>query len=185
MKCSLCQTVVEPGTEICPNCTANIIVDESPVAAQGKAKSASSKTEKASEPLSKTTKIIVAVASVLVVGAAGVFGIPKLLNRSSTPENFADPAAVFKYLAVDCALAQPQTGTDAGTGSAYTIVTCGKDYFALTMAKAADATASAAIASAQMPDTYHMYTLANSIIVATTAVSDKLVEAHPELVVVK
>lgn len=186
MKCSLCQTAVEPGTEVCPNCTADIIVDEVPVATHSSG-SNNSKSEKvvSSEPLSKTTKIIVAVASILVIGTALVFGLPKLLNRSSAPETFADPSAVFKYLEVDCALGEPQQGTDQGTGSPYTIVTCGQEYFALTLDKPETATASATVASAQMPNTYRMFTLANSIIVASTTVADKLVEAHPELVLVK
>ncbi len=183
MKCSLCQTVVEPGTEVCPNCTADIIVDDVPVAkAATPAKRA--KAEK-TEPLSKSTKIILAVAGVLVIGAAAVFGLPKILNRTSTPESFAGPVEVFAYLKVDCVPAAPQQGTDTATGSPYTIVTCGQDYFALTLDKPETAVESAKAASAQMPNTYHMYTLANSIIVATSAVSDKLVESHPELVLVK
>lgn len=184
MKCSLCQTPVEPGTEVCPNCTADIIVDEAPVAAQTVKKVTKEKAE-SNNSLSTSTKIIVAVASILIVGAAGVFGLPKILNRSSAPENFADPGAVFKYLEVDCALGQPQNGTDQGTGSPYIIVTCGQEYFALTLDTSENATASAKVAATQMPNTYNMYTLANSIIVATTGVSDKLIETHPELVKIK
>lgn len=183
MKCSLCFTEVEPGTEVCPNCTADIVVDEAPVAPKKTAK----KVEKveSTEGLSKSTKIIAVVASVLVIAAAGVFGIPKLMNKTSTPANFADPSAVFKYLEVDCVLGNPTTGTDQGTGSPYTLVTCGQEYFALTLDKSETAIASAKAASAQMPATYHMYTLANSIVVATSTVSDALVAAHPELVLVK
>ncbi len=185
MKCSLCHTEVEPGTEVCPNCTADIVVDETPVAAKSaSAKPVKTKVE-STEGLSRNTKIIVAVASVLVIGVAAFFGLPKLLNRTSAPTNFADPSAVFKYLEVDCALGQPQAGTDQGTGAPYTIVTCGQEYFALTLDTPEHAVASATSASAQMPDTYHMYTLANSIVVATSTVSDKLVAAHPELVLVK
>jgi hypothetical protein len=183
MKCSLCQTVVEPGTEVCPNCTADIIVDDVAVAKSTKpAKRAQAET---SQSLSKSTKIILAVAGVLVIGAAAAFGIPKILNRTSTPQSFAGPVEVFDYLKVDCVPAAPQQGTDAGTGAPYTIVTCGQDYFALTMEDPANVVKSAKLASAQMPATYHMYTLANAIIVSTTTVSDKLVAAHPELVLVK
>ena len=181
MKCSLCQTVVEPGTEICPNCTANIIVDETPVAATSAKPAVSNEKAEPNEPLSTSTKIIAAVAAVLIVGVGAFFAF----NRSSTPENFASPTAVFEYLKVDCTLGQPQEGTDQGTGSAYTIITCGEEYFALTLDKPETATESAKMAVAAMPDTFHMYTLANSIIVATTAVSEELVKAHPELALVK
>jgi hypothetical protein len=186
MKCSLCQTVVEPGTEICPNCTADIIVDDVAVAKTPR-KEKPSRSEKAesSESLSKSTKIILAVAGVLVIGAAAAFGIPKLLNRTSTPESFAGPAEVFVYLEVVCPPAEPQQGTDQGTGSPYTILTCGEDYFALTMDSAATAIESAKLASAQMPATYHMYTLSNSIVVATVTASEKLVADNPDLVLVK
>lgn len=179
MKCSLCHTEVEVGTEVCPNCTADIVVDEMPVSAN-----LAKKKVEPSDGLSKSTKIIVAVASILIIAVAGVFGIPKLIGNS-TPESFADPSEVFKYLEVDCALGQPQESVDQGTGAPYTIVTCGQDYFALTLDKAETATKAAEIASVSMPETYHMYTLANSIVVSTTTASAALVEAHPELVLIK
>lgn len=181
MKCSLCHTEVEVGTEVCPNCTADIVVDEMPVAAKVENK----KKVESTEGLSRSTKIIVAVASLLIIGVAGVLGLPKLLQGNSTPENFANPGEVFKYLEVDCELGQPQDSVDQGTGAPYTIVTCGQDYFALTLDKPETAKKAAEIASASMPATYHMYTLANSIVVSTTAASAKLVDAHPELVLVK
>ncbi len=186
MKCSLCQTVVEPGTEICPNCTADIIVDDVAVAKTSNTgrRTRSTKSDSTSS-LSKSTKIILVVASVLVIGAAAAFGIPKILNRTSTPESFAGPAEVFVYLDVVCPSAQPQQGTDQGTGSPYTILTCGEDYFALTMDSAETVIESAKLASAQMPATYHMYTLANSIVVSTVAASEKLVADNPDLVLVK
>ena len=181
MKCSLCHTEVEIGTEVCPNCTADIVVDELPVSASSQSKK---KQVESTEGLSKSTKIIVAVASVLVVGVAGYFGLPKLLP-ASVPDSFAGPTEVFEYLEVECALGQPQDSVDQGTGAPYTIVTCGQDYFALTLDKAETATQAAKIASESMPSTYHMYTLANSIVVSTTQASEALVSAHPELVLIK
>lgn len=133
-------------------------------------------------PFKQPLPILASSAAILIIlsNFLGAF-----TGQSSTPDTFANPSAVFKYLDVDCDLGQPETGVDLGTGSDYIVVTCGTNYFALTMDKASYATAAAASASSQMPDNYHMYTLANSIIVATKAFSNKLVEEHPELVKIK
>ncbi|MEN9692941.1 MAG: hypothetical protein RLZZ330_585 [Actinomycetota bacterium] len=185
MKCSLCHTEVEVGTEFCPNCTANIVYEDALVKTDNsKAPKKGTRESKVNEPISgKTRNILIAVIALVVV-VAGVL-VYKFVFKPAGPENFASPAAVFEYLQVDCVVGTPQQGTDQTTQKAYTLVTCGQEYFALTFPTAEDSAASAAKASESMPDTYRMFTLANAIIVSNATSADALIGAHPDLVEVK
>lgn len=185
MKCSLCHTEVEFGTEFCPNCTANIVYEEAPVQNPAvKAVKKGTQESTVNEPISrKTRNILIAVIAVVVVVSGAL--VYKFAFKPAGPDNFASPAAVFEYLEVDCMLGTPQPGTDATTKQQYTLVTCGQDYFALTFQKSEDTVASAQAASANMPETFRMFTLANAIVVSSTTVADALVSEHPELVEVK
>ena len=187
MKCSLCHTEVEFGTEFCPNCTANIVYDDEPKAAAAPKKGTNKKGTKEStvnEPISGKTRniLIVAIALVVLVGGVIVF---KFVVKPAAPQNFASPAAVFEYLQLDCQVGTPQQGTDQATQDTYTLVTCGQDYFALTFTSAESVAPAAKGASANMPETYRMFTLGNAIVVSSSTVADALVSAHSDLVEVK
>lgn len=185
MKCSLCHTEVEYGTEFCPNCTANIVYEDAPVAkAAAAAAKKGTKESTVNEPISgKSRNILIAViALVVLIGGVLVF---KFVLKPAGPDNFATPNAVFEYLQVDCQVGTPQPGTDQGTGQPYNLVTCGQEYFALTFDKPETTIAAANAAAVNMPDTYRMFTLNNAIVVSASTSADALVSAHPELVEVK